>query len=271
MNEPVDNFKTFGALFLVCAYGAVLGLASGLLLLLAAFLAGDLTIFSGVLLLPLAIYGIPAAGLVGAVCGWYVRRKRKESGWRLLWRVPAMTIPLTLVLGLLVGASGALGDKWSKQLKDMRTVQANYSGHWIRGARTDGSECQTYSSADTAMVAQDSETNITPQVEYRGQQTPEWDQQNRMTVTWWRPVKPEASADDESAPVEMLRATADIPHYRTPYNKVFVVDFLPDDRVRVEAFTAFSFDEPISQPADDQYVAQGTVVDCKDAYCCSPL
>jgi hypothetical protein len=268
MTKPANNFRTIGASVLACFYGAVMGVVSVFALLLAIFALGN---GWGLLILPAALYGMPVAILAGAVLGWYVLRKRKHPLRRALWLVPLVAIPSTLLLGLVVGGGGMLASKLYDQSKEMRMVQANYSGHWIRSITTDDSSCQMDGTETERLETMDAETTMDPQPKYTGRQSADWDSAHTMMVTWWRPAQrgEPQSAGSVGTPTVMVQATAEIPRYRTPYNKVFVLDFLPDDRVRVEAYTAFNFDSPISQPADDQYVAQGIVVKCPDAYCCS--
>jgi hypothetical protein len=257
----------WGWLARLCAYGAALGVGSFLLFLGSIGALGAFHGYGGLILGPALLYGLPIAAVVGALCAVPLRR-RDHPLRRAVWLVPLITVPLTLVLGIAtVYAKKALQEKL-EQAHTLRTVTANYSGHWIRDAKLFNSDCRWDYMEGDDLAPEAAGGSMPLKIEREGSVTPAWDAHRTVTLSWFRPLHG-AHFDDLNfeAPTALVHAEVSLPPYRGTINKVFVIVFLPDDKVRVEAVAASGFDGKVPKPSEDRYVTQGTAQTC-EGNCC---
>jgi hypothetical protein len=223
--------------------------------------------YAGFLIGPALLYGLPIAAVVGALCAVPLRR-RDHPLRRAVWLVPLITVPLTLVLGIAtVSAKKALQQKLERA-HILWTVTANYSGHSIRNIKLFDSDCRWDYMEGDDLAPEAAEGSMPLKIEQEGSVTPAWDAHRTVTLSWFRPLHgPHFDDVNLEAPTALVQAEVSLPPYRGSINKVFVIVFLPDDKVRVEAITASGFDGKVSKPSEDRYVTQATAQMCAGNCC----
>jgi hypothetical protein len=251
-----------------CAFGVGLGGGAFALFLGLACAFGAFDGYAGLLLGPALMYGLPLAAIVGTVCAFFLLRRRNRALRRAVWMIPLITVPVTLALGIATAYAGKALQEKLESAQMLRTVTANYSGHWIRNVSLLGSDCP-WDHPEYGGVAP--ETAPVPlKVEREGRSTPAWDAHRTLALSWFRPLHGARFDEaDFDAPTALVHAEVSLPPYRGTIGKVFTIAFLPDDQVRVEAVSASSFDGEVRKPVHDPYVAQGVVQACA-GQCCPP-
>jgi hypothetical protein len=214
------------------------------------------------------MYGLPLAAIVGAACAFFLLRRRDRALRRAVWLIPLITVPATLALGIATAYAGKALQQKLESAQMLRTVTANYSGHWIRNVNLLDPGCQ-WDRAEVAGVAP--ETAPVPlEVEREGRSAPAWDAHRTLALSWFRPLHgTRFDEEDFDAPTVLVHAEVSLPRYRGTFGKVFTIVFLPDDEVRVEAVAASGFDGEVRKPVHDRYVAQGVAQACA-GQCCPP-
>jgi hypothetical protein len=250
------------------AWGAAIGIASAAVFIAAIWVLGGFSGYAIFLFILAGQYGLPIAIVVGAVCALLSFRRRAWSLRRALWIVPLITIPVTMLLG----TAAAMGAKALQEKLEaahlMKTATANYSGHWIRNVQVLDPDCQWGLAKGEDLSPQEPDASNRLKIERDGHVTLDWASRRTLELSWIRPLH--GSGFDEKnldAPTALVHAAAALPPYRGTMGKVFVIIFLPDDKVRVEAVAASGTDIEVGKPVYDQYVTQGTAQKCAE-FCC---
>jgi hypothetical protein len=223
--------------------------------------------YAGFLLVPAMMYGLPLAAIVGAACAVFLLRRRDHAFRRAVWMIPLITVPVTLVLGVATVYAGKFLQEKLESARMLRTVTANYSGHWIRNANLLADGCQ-WDRAEAAGAAPEA-APVPLEIKRDGHVTPAWSAHRMLSLSWFRPLHgTRFDETDFDAPIVLVRAQVPLPPYRGTTGKLFEIVLLPDDNVRVEVVAASGFDGKVSKPAHDRYVTQGVAQTCA-GNCCS--
>jgi hypothetical protein len=216
--------------------------------------------------LGLVLLSVPIAAQAGGVAGVLLLRKR-QSVLYALWVIPCFVFSAALLIYLGIGAYRGIEDRVQayKQNADDEKRQSqlilNYSNKVVGFVTMDWDDSSTsrYYTYDE-FPPLEGDTPATAAVTRDAPYTPEWQPGRAVKVSWRRPSRgatfePE-EIDSMTAGVR-VQASVVPPRYTGTKNKIMLLFFLPEDRVRIEMTDRDQLDARVSRANDGSNVAQG--------------
>jgi hypothetical protein len=261
---PKDDAKRPIAPLMAAIGGAALSAVVWVVLGIAVIGLGGYRGMDGLVLVALFLGLLQYIAVAGAICGWFALRKRKYSPRRAAWLVPPIAIALVVIPATLIAEGERMFNKKFPELRDLRVAYVNYSSHWIRNIGIEGMSYERDNPRAPILrtLPEGATATATPGISIG--RTPDWSSSSSLSISWWRPAATDTAAGSAAtAPALMMEARVAIPEYTSQFGKVLVVVFLPHDRVRVQVHTRLFSDNLITQPAEDELVAQGKLARCR--------